>query len=499
MFVCVCGRYVEEKRYKRVVKAQKLWYAILDAQIETGTPYMLYKDSCNAKSNQQNLGTIKCSNLCTEIIEYSSPEEVAVCNLASLALPSFVRDAVAGDDLAVGIDGMEFGVGKPYFDFARLHAVTKVVTKNLNRVIDINYYPVPEARRSNLRHRPIGIGVQGLADVFTRMRLPFDATAARILNLFIFETIYHAAVEASCELAQRDGPYETYEGSPASKGFLQYDMWPGVNPKFAKWDWPGLKAKMAQHGLRNSLLVAPMPTASTSQILGFNECFEPYTSNIYTRRVISGEFQVVNQQLMKDLVQLGLWDDAMKNRIIALNGSVQRIPSIPDSLKAIYKTVWEISQKVIVDMAADRAAFIDQSHSLNIFIAEPTYAKLTSMHFYGWRAGLKTGMYYLRTRPAVDAVKFTVDVKTMQETTQNINKQPSAVKMMLPVDCPVPPQPAHIKNNQSEEAKSGENVNSLLVPLMANTALTQQQNKETPLKTVPMCSINNEGCLSCSG
>ncbi|KAK9768599.1 ribonucleotide-diphosphate reductase subunit rnr1 [Basidiobolus ranarum] len=373
---------------RKTVKAQKLWYAILDSQIETGNPFMLYKDACNRKSNQQNLGTIKSSNLCCEIVEYSSPEEVAVCNLASLALPTFVTS-------------------KDHFNFQELHKVTKILTKNLNKVIDVNYYPVEEARRSNMRHRPVGLGVQGLADAFIKMRMPFESPEAIDLNKKIFETIYHAALEASCEIAQRDGPYSTYEGSPVSQGILQYDMW-NVTPSDL-WDWDELKAKIALHGVRNSLLVAPMPTASTSQILGFNECFEPYTSNIYQRRVLAGEFQIVNPWLLKDLVELGLWNDSLKNRIISDSGSIQSIPSIPKELKELYKTVWEIKQKVIIDMAADRGAFIDQSQSLNIFIAEPSYPKLTSMHFYGWKKGLKTGMYYLRTRPAVDAIKFTVD------------------------------------------------------------------------------------------
>ena len=372
---------------RKTVKAQKLWYAILESQIETGTPYMLYKDACNEKSNQKNLGTIKCSNLCTEIVEYSSPDEVAVCNLASLALPSFVENKT--------------------FNFAKLRQVTQVITRNLNRIIDINYYPVPQAERSNMRNRPIGIGVQGLADAFILMRFAFDSEEARQLNKDIFETIYYAALEASCELAEKEGAYETYPGSPVSQGILQYDMW-NVTPS-DRWDWAALKQKIAQHGVRNSLLLAPMPTASTSQILGNNECFEPYTSNIYVRRVLSGEFQIVNPHLLKDLTDMGLWNDAMKNRIIADNGSIQKIKSIPDDIKALYKTVWEISQRAIIDMAADRGAFIDQSQSLNIHIGEPNFGKLTSMHFYGWKKGLKTGMYYLRSRPAADAIKFTVD------------------------------------------------------------------------------------------
>ncbi|KAI0648155.1 ribonucleotide reductase alpha subunit [Trametes meyenii] len=380
-------QYEREGRAKKTIDAQKLWYAILEAQIETGGPFMLYKDACNAKSNQQNLGTIKSSNLCTEIVEYSSPDETAVCNLASIALPSFIEN------------------GK--YNFQKLHDVTKVVAFNLNRIIDVNYYPIPEAHRSNMRHRPIGVGVQGLADAFMALRMPFDSVEARKLNLQIFETIYHAAVEASCEMAQTFGPYETYQGSPASEGKLQFDLW-GVTPTDL-WDWASLKAKVAQHGLRNSLLLAPMPTASTSQILGNNECFEPYTSNIYTRRVLAGEFQVVCPWLLRELVELGLWNDDMKNMIIANNGSVQNIDIIPDDVKAIYKTVWEISQKKVLDLAADRGAFICQSQSLNVHLQSPTNGQLTSMHFYGWKKGLKTGMYYLRTRPAAQAIKFTVD------------------------------------------------------------------------------------------
>ncbi|KAI7859345.1 ribonucleoside-diphosphate reductase large chain [Circinella umbellata] len=387
-------KYEREGRARKTIKAQKLWYAILEAQTETGGPFMLYKDACNRKSNQQNLGTIKCSNLCTEIVEYSSPDEVAVCNLASVALPSFV-------------------VNRESYDFKKLHDVTKVITRNLNKIIDVNYYPVPEAKRSNMRHRPIGLGVQGLADAFMLMRYPFDSEEAQKLNIQIFETIYHAALEASCELAQEHGTYESYEGSPASKGTLQYDFW-GVTPTDL-WDWKSLKQDIAKHGLRNSLLVAPMPTASTSQILGYNECFEPYTSNLYTRRVLAGEFQIVNPWLLKDLVELGLWNDDVKNMIMSDSGSIQRIPNIPDHLKQLYKTVWELRQRTIIDMAAERGAFIDQSQSLNIFIGEPNFGKLTSMHFYGWKKGLKTGMYYLRTRPAVDAIKFTVDQLSLKE------------------------------------------------------------------------------------
>jgi ribonucleoside-diphosphate reductase alpha chain len=386
-------KYEKENRQRKTVKAQDLWFSILDAQIETGTPYLLYKDSANRKSNQQNLGTIKSSNLCTEIIEYTDSNEVAVCNLASLALPRFVID------------------GK--FDHQKLFEVTYQASVNLNRIIDNNYYPVEEARRSNLRHRPIGLGVQGLADAFILMRYPFESEAAKKLNSEIFETIYFAALTASNDLARKDGPYETFAGSPASKGILQYDMW-GVTPS-ARWDWASLKEEIKKHGIRNSLLLAPMPTASTSQILGNNECFEPYTSNIYTRRVLSGEFVVVNKHLLKDLVELGLWDNDMKNKIIAANGSIQQIQEIPSSIKELYKTVWEIKQRTIIDMAADRGAFICQSQSLNLFVDTPSTAKLTSMHFYAWKKGLKTGMYYLRTQAATQAVQFTVEKQGGQQ------------------------------------------------------------------------------------
>ena len=420
-------RYEREGRAKRSVKAQKLWYAILEAQIETGNPFMLYKDAANRKSNQKNLGTIKSSNLCTEIMEYSSPEETAVCNLASIALPTFIEGT---------------GASKIY-NFQRLHDVAKVVCKNLNRIIDINYYPVPSARRSNMRHRPIGIGVQGLADAFMIMGYPFDSQEARRLNLQIFETIYHAALERSCELAEQYGTYETYQGSPASQGILQYDMWNRTPTDL--WDWASLKAKIAQHGLRNSLLLAPMPTASTSQILGFNECFEPYTNNIYMRRVLAGEFQVVNPWLLRELVELGLWNDSMKQKIIAHGGSIQNIPGIPDHIKALYKTVWEISQKVIIDMAADRGAFVCQSQSLNIHLSAPSFGQLTSMHFYGWKKGLKTGSYYLRTRPAASAIQFTVSNEEIAEakaTRKAVNAQraaaASAASTMASTQAPTP-------------------------------------------------------------
>lgn len=369
---------------------------------------MLYKDSCNRKSNQQNLGTIRSSNLCTEIIEYSAPDEVAVCNLASLALPTFV-DAARGE-----------------YDFGKLHEVVQVLVRNLNRIIDINYYPVPEAKKSNFRHRPIALGVNGLADAFLALRLPFDSAEAKQLNIQIFETIYHGALTASTQLAKESGPYETYEGSPVSKGILQYDMWEKTPTDL--WDWDSLKGKIAQQGVRNSLLVAPMPTASTSQILGFNECFEPYTSNIYSRRVLAGEFQVVNPWLLKDLVDLGLWSDNMKNRIIAEGGSVQNIPNIPADIKALYKTVWEISQRGILQMAADRGAYIDQSQSLNIHLKDPTMGKITSMHFAGWKMGLKTGMYYLRTMAASAPIQFTVDQEQLKVADTNVARANASYK-----------------------------------------------------------------------
>ena len=389
--------YEKKGKGRKSIKARELWEKILEAQIETGNPYMLYKDAANAKSNQQNLGTIRSSNLCTEILEYTSPDEIAVCNLASIALPMFVKD------------------GK--FDHKELHRITKRVTKNLNRVIDRNYYPVIEAQNSNFRHRPIGLGVQGLADTFIKLRLPFTCDEAKKLNQDIFETIYHAAVTASMEEAQNDGPYETYEGSPISEGKFQHNLW-GVDEKTLSglWDWDKLRKDVLKNGVRNSLLVAPMPTASTSQILGNNECFEPYTSNIYTRRVLSGEFIIVNKHLLEDLVALGLWNEGLKQEIMRANGSIQNIDGIPEDIKELYRTVWELSMKDIIDMSKHRGYFIDQSQSLNLFVEGATMAKLTSMHFYAWKSGLKTGMYYLRTKSAVDAIKFTLDNKTKEET-----------------------------------------------------------------------------------
>ena len=389
-------QYEKEGKGRKTIKARDLWEKILESQIETGTPYMLYKDSANRKSNQKNLGTIRSSNLCTEILEYTSPDEVAVCNLASIALPMFIKDGT--------------------FDHQALFDVTVRVTKNLNRVIDRNYYPVKEAENSNFRHRPVGLGVQGLADAFIMLRLPFTSEEAKQLNQDIFETLYFAAVTASAEEAKKDGPYQTYKGSPMSKGEFQHNLWGIKDDELSgRWDWATLRKTVKKQGVRNSLLVAPMPTASTSQILGNNECFEPYTSNIYTRRVLSGEFIVVNKHLLEDLVDRGLWNEDMKQELMRNNGSVQSIEGIPDDLKELYRTVWEMSMKDIIDMSRQRGYFIDQSQSLNLFMEGATMAKLTSMHFYGWKSGLKTGMYYLRTKSAVDAIKFTLDTKTKPE------------------------------------------------------------------------------------
>jgi ribonucleoside-diphosphate reductase alpha subunit len=396
-------RYEAEGLGKRQVDAQKLWFKILDSQIETGTPYLLYKDAANAKSNQQNLGTIKSSNLCTEVIEYSDKDETAVCNLASIALPTYANAKAKS------------------FDFIKLREVVKVVVRNLNRVIDINFYPTPETKTSNMRHRPIGLGVQGLADVFAMMRTPWETPKAADFNQRVFEHMYYAAVEASCEIAMEDGPYSSYEGSPMSKGQFQYDLW-GITPLTkldSSLDWDALKENVAKHGVRNSLLVAPMPTASTSQILGFNECFEPFTSNIYTRRTLSGEYIIVNKYLLRDLIRLDMWSEDMKNMIIAKNGSIQDIDEIPEPIKNLYRTSWEIKQKTLIDMAASRGGFICQSQSLNLFMADPTYVKLSSMHFYGWEKGLKTGIYYLRTKAPVMAQKFTIDPELEREANKS--------------------------------------------------------------------------------
>ena len=405
-FEALYEKYEREGKGKKTIKAQDLWFEILEAQIETGTPYMLYKDAANKKSNQKNLGTIRSSNLCAEIMEYTSKDEVAVCNLASIALSRFV------------IDGR--------FDHQKLYEITKVVTRNLNKVIDVNYYPVPEARNSNMKHRPIGIGVQGLADTFLLLKMAFESEEAQKLNKEIFETIYYAAMESSMEIAQVEGPYETFKGSPVSKGVFQFDMW-GVTPDSGRWDWTVLKQKVKKNGVRNSLLLAPMPTASTSQILGNNECFEPYTSNLYLRRVLSGEFIVANKHLMSELIDLGLWDERMMNRIKAENGSIRNIPEIPDDVKERYKTVWEISQKAIIDMSADRGAYICQSQSLNIHLQDANFGKMTSMHFYAWKKGLKTGMYYMRTKAATDAIKFTVSKEKQEQPKEATAAQPAAV------------------------------------------------------------------------
>tara|TARA_R110002051_G_scaffold136596_1_gene209253 strand:- start:990 stop:3467 length:2478 start_codon:yes stop_codon:yes gene_type:complete len=406
-------KYEAENKGRKTVKARDLWEKILESQIETGTPYMLYKDAANRKSNQKNLGTIRSSNLCTEIMEYTSPDEVAVCNLASIALPMFIKNGA--------------------FDHKELFRVTKRVTRNLNRVIDRNYYPVKEAENSNLRHRPIGLGVQGLADAFIMLRLPFTSDEAKALNEEIFETLYFAAVTASMEMAKEEGPYSSYEGSPISKGEFQYNLW-GIKDEelSGRWDWAKLRKDVKKNGVRNSLLVAPMPTASTSQILGNNECFEPYTSNIYTRRVLSGEFIVVNKHLLEDLVALGLWNENLKQELMRANGSIQHIDVIPQDIKELYKTVWELSMKDIIDMSRQRGYFIDQSQSLNLFMEGANFSKLTSMHFYAWKSGLKTGMYYLRTKSAVDAIKFTLDNTQKKEVPVSIATDAEMVSSTVP-------------------------------------------------------------------
>ena len=435
-------KYESEGRGRKTIKARELWEKILESQIETGTPYMLYKDSANRKSNQKNLGTIRSSNLCTEILEYTSSDEVAVCNLASIALPMFVKD---GD-----------------FDHKSLFDVTVRVTKNLNRVIDRNYYPVKEAENSNFRHRPVGLGVQGLADTFIMLRLPFTSDKAKELNQEIFETLYFAAVTASVEEAKKDGVYQTYKGSPISKGEFQHNLW-GIKDEdlSGRWDWSGLRKKVKKHGVRNSLLVAPMPTASTSQILGNNECFEPYTSNIYTRRVLSGEFIVVNKHLLEDLVQLGLWNEEMKQELMRNNGSIQNIENIPVNIKELYRTVWEMSMKDIIDMSRHRGYFIDQSQSLNLFMEGATMAKLTSMHFYGWKSGLKTGMYYLRTKSAVDAIKFTLDNKSKENTskvevaTNSKTTQSNNESTPIPVE-PLSPQELKQMLSQAKDSEDDD-------------------------------------------
>ena len=449
-------KYERENKFRKQIKAQDLWFEILESQIETGTPYILYKDAANRKSNQKNLGTIKSSNLCTEIIEYTSPEEVAVCNLASIALPKFIID------------------GK--FDHQKLYEITKVATRNLNKVIDVNYYPVAEARNSNMKHRPIGIGVQGLADAFILLRMPFDSDEARRLNEDIFETIYFGAMEASMELSKVHGPYQTFKGSPVSKGIFQFDMW-NVTPKSGRWNWDQLKRDVKQFGVRNSLLLAPMPTASTSQILGNNECFEPYTSNVYTRRTLSGEFIIANKHLMKDLMSLGLWSETMRQKLIATNGSVQPIAEIPQNIKDIYRTVWEISQKSIIDMSADRGAYICQSQSLNIHLTNPNFGKLTSMHFYAWKKGLKTGMYYLRSTAAADAIKFTLDKSAMAQ----------------------PPAATVVNSTEAPGVQVADSVVAYGISENQQTIQYENAHDDYDQKRADMtCSLDNpEGCEAC--
>jgi ribonucleoside-diphosphate reductase alpha chain len=458
-------KYEKEGKGRKTIKARELWGKITESQIETGTPYMLYKDAANAKSNQQNLGTIRSSNLCTEIIEYTNEDEVAVCNLASLALPMFIKD------------------GK--FDHQKLYEVTYKVTKNLNRIIDRNYYPVPEARNSNMRHRPVGLGVQGLADTFIKLRLPFTSDEAKALNKDIFETIYFASLVASKDEAIQDGPYESYEGSPISQGKFQFNLW-GVeeNSLSGRWDWSALRKDIKKNGVRNSLMLAPMPTASTSQILGNNECFEPYTSNIYTRRVLSGEFIVVNKHLLIDLVRLGLWNDELKNEIIRNNGSIQNIDIIPENIKELYKTVWELSMRDIIDMSAERGYFIDQSQSLNLFMENANVAKLTSMHFYAWEKGLKTGMYYLRTKAASDAIKFTVQKQTKSEVEPVVNsKQTEKISDEAKMQ--------EMKKNMEKAAEVGEIRASELAKKV------KEQAEMTPEEQLS-CSLDNpDDCIAC--
>lgn len=461
-FEALFEKYEQEGKARKTVKAQDLWFQIMESQIETGTPYMLYKDAANRKSNQQNLGTIKSSNLCTEIIEYTAPDEVAVCNLASLALPKYVT-------------------AEGEFDHQKLFDITYVATRNLNKIIDRNFYPIPEAERSNMRHRPIGLGVQGLADAFIKMRLPFDSEEAKQLNKDIFETIYYAAMTCSKDQAKEFGPYETYEGSPVSQGVFQFDMW-DVTPS-DRWEWDVLKEEVKKYGVRNSLLVAPMPTASTSQILGNNECFEPYHSNIYTRRVLSGEFVVVNKHLLKDLVKLGLWNDSMKNKLIANGGSVQSIEEIPENIRLLYRTIWEMSMKDIIQMAADRGAYIDQSQSLNLFLQNPNFGKLTSMHFYAWKAGLKTGMYYLRTQAAASAIQFTVSKEQSVEPTAEEKEKAQQV------DEPVTHTPATTAQADSVSPEMVKHRQQAMGVQPVNAADAQAQIS---------CSLDDpDGCEAC--
>ena len=459
-FEALYTKYETEGRAKKTVSARKLWFQVMDSQMETGTPYLLYKDAANKKSNQQNVGTIKSSNLCTEIIEFSSPEETAVCNLASIALPAFVT-----------------GLAGATFDFDGLRAVVKTIVRNLNRVIDINFYPTPETKRSNMRHRPVGLGVQGLADVFAMLGLAWESEDAASLNQLIFEHVYYAAVEESAALASEEGSYESFAGSPASEGKLQPDLW-DIKPISERLDWNALRAK-ARQGLRNSLLVAPMPTASTSQILGYNECFEPFTSNIYTRRTLAGEYIVVNKHLMKELIQAGLWNDALKQRIVAQNGSIQSMEDIPEKIRARYKTAWEIPQKVLIDMAAARGAFICQSQSLNLFMADPTYSKLTSMHFYAWKKGLKTGCYYLRTKAPVAAQKFTVDPRLL-----------AAVQGSTALD--------REEDDYEDDDSDDESVKASKPETRAEKLERLAREYEEEVKRTAEAAEAGEGCLFCS-
>ena len=460
-------KYEKQSKGRKTIKARELWEKILESQIETGTPYMLYKDSANRKSNQKNLGTIRSSNLCTEILEYTSKDEIAVCNLASIALPMFVE--------------------KGEFNHQKLYDVTARVTKNLNKVIDRNYYPVKEAENSNFRHRPIGLGVQGLADAFIQLRMPFTSEKAKELNQDIFETLYFAALNASVEESKKNGPYKTYKGSPISKGEFQHNMW-GVEDKelSGRWNWGKLRKDVLKYGVRNSLLVAPMPTASTSQILGNNECFEPYTSNLYTRRVLSGEFIIVNKHLLKDLVELGLWNEDMKQELMRSNGSIQDIKQIPDELKELYRTVWEMSMKDIIDMARHRGYFIDQSQSLNLFMEGATMSKLTSMHFYAWKSGLKTGMYYLRTKSAVDAIKFTLEKKDKAEVEETAEAETVEIEKKVEAAATA----AEVKITRTEKAKT---IKSKAKPV-AVKPLTPEE-----LKQIISQSKENEDddCLMC--
>ena len=469
-FNALYERYEKEGRARKVVKAQKLWFQVLDTQMETGTPYLVYKDAANKKSNQQNVGTIKSSNLCTEILEYSSAEETAVCNLASLALPSFCA--------------LDNGA----FNFESMRKATKSAIRNLNRVIDINFYPTPETERSNMRHRPVGLGVTGLADVFALNSLPWESEAALRLNQLIFEHMYYAAIEASCELADEQGPYSSFAGSPASKGVLQPDMW-AVKPITeldGTLDWAALRTR-ASKGLRNSLLIAPMPTASTSQILGYNECFEPFTSNLYTRRTLAGEFIIINKYLMKDLMKLGLWSEQLKQEIVARNGSVQGISVIPEELQLVYKTSWELKQRTLIDMAAARGAFICQSQSLNLFVADPTYSKLTSMHFYAWKSGLKTGCYYLRTKAPVAAQKFTIDPRLLSAVQNGGNTNT------------VHEDDKDSYESDSDDDSDDEKTPVALVAPKAATATTKDQRAALLEKLAKEYEdAQGEGCLMCS-